>query len=104
MSIFGDYWITDRFRVPGHISLSFGNIELKELIVEKPHCSVDVVMSYACTGCLELPKEIFDSKEFSKEGISPYESNCTWDRDYISCNLEIGSSGSGSPPVTIIHI
>ncbi|CAK1587381.1 unnamed protein product [Parnassius mnemosyne] len=89
MTTFGEKWIMYKQRVAGHVTISFGNVELKELVVEKPHCSVEIVMNYACLSCLELPKVVIASKGLVREGALTYESNCTWDHDLLSCNSQM---------------
>lgn len=89
ITAFGEDWIAYRTRVAGHIGITFGNVELKELIVEKPHCMIDILMKYACTSCLEQPRIILSSSNIKKEGALPFDSNCTWNRDMLSCNYDL---------------
>ncbi|CAB3241801.1 unnamed protein product [Arctia plantaginis] len=89
MEIYGRYWLSYSYRAAGHATLAFGNVELKELIVEKPHCELKAVMSYACEACLEQPRVTIASYNVKTEGALEFESNCTWDRQYLSCNLEM---------------
>lgn len=89
LSIYGEDWLTLKTRVAGHVSISFGNVELKELIVEKPHCEIEPIMTYACTSCLEMPRVVFSSNNLVKEGMMDYSSNCTWNMPQIGCNIEM---------------
>lgn len=83
LSIYGDNWINTKHRVSGNVNIAFGNVDLKELIVKKPHCNIDIVMTYACTYCLEQPIAVLSSHNVF------YESNCTFNKPLLSCNLEM---------------
>lgn len=76
-------------RVSGNVNIAFGNVDLKELIVKKPHCNIDIVMTYACTYCLEQPIAVLSSHNVLSEGSLPYESNCTFNKPLLSYNLEM---------------
>ncbi|CAH2240147.1 jg20694 [Pararge aegeria aegeria] len=86
LKMYNDGWINYRYRSSGHGTISFGKVELKELIVEKPHCIIEVGISYACEACNDQPRATFISKNIKTEGMMDYESNCTWDRSSVSCN------------------
>ncbi|KAL4705237.1 hypothetical protein ACJJTC_011531 [Scirpophaga incertulas] len=89
LKMYNEGWINYRYRSSGHCTITFGNVELKELIVEKPHCSLKVGLSYACEACTEQPRATLISTHVQTEGMLSYESNCTWDRASLSCNIEM---------------
>ncbi|CAH0730953.1 unnamed protein product, partial [Brenthis ino] len=89
LQMYNKGWINYKYRSSGHGTISFGNVELKELIVEKPHCEISVGISYACEACLEQPRATLVSKNLKNEGMMEFESNCTWDRSSVSCNNEM---------------
>lgn len=89
LKMYNEGWINYRYRSSGHGTISFGNVELKELVVEKPHCRIKIGISYACEACLEQPRATLISTNVQTEGMLEYESNCTWDRPSLSCNVEM---------------
>lgn len=74
--------------VKGMTTIMIGNIDIVNLQVIPASCRISVVSTYACDACNQKPYAIFQAYEVKQEGIIPFVSNCTFDRDYLSCNTE----------------
>lgn len=80
--------IEARYRTKALINMLIGNIDINNLHVIPAKCQIDMVMTYACEGCKTKPYVIFKPYKIANQGIVPFESNCTFDSTYISCNPE----------------
>lgn len=77
-----------RYPTRALINLLIGNIDINNLQVIPAKCQIDLVMTYACDGCKTKPYVVFKPYKIINQGIVPFESNCTFDSSYISCNPE----------------
>lgn len=68
------------------IRLLVGNVNLKNLEVINSKCEIDIIGTYACTGCHLESYAVIQSSKIVNEGSLIYNSNCTFDRKYLSCN------------------
>lgn len=65
-----------------------GNVDIVSLDIDRAMCKVDKISSYGCIGCNQKPYVIFKSSSIQKEGIITFESNCTFNKNYLSCTPE----------------
>lgn len=82
------FWLHRYIPVKGAASIMFGNIKLKSLFVEEAYCKLDVAMTKACESCFERPSAIITTSHIRHEGSLDFESNCTWDRSFMSCSRD----------------
>lgn len=68
--------------------VGMGNVDFRNLYIFPSKCKLSVVMTYGCTGCSEDPYIIIQAYDIIQEGILEYNSNCTFDTNYLSCNDE----------------
>ncbi|WBM84620.1 MAG: glycoprotein [hymenopteran phasma-related virus OKIAV228] len=72
--------------VPVTVSISVGNIKFKNLYVEQAMCSINAIYTFGCIGCNLNPYAVLQATSIRTPGIVQYESNCTFDQHYLSCN------------------
>lgn len=67
-----------------------GNVEFNNLQIIPAQCGIEVLLSYkfGCKACTLKPYMIFQSSNIKNRGVLPFESNCTFNRNYLSCNGE----------------
>lgn len=68
------------------INMLIGNIDIRNLQVEKAKCIIESTGTFSCVGCTYEPYAIFQSYNIKSEGIIPFESNCTFNKNYLSCS------------------
>lgn len=83
-----NYFVDVKNKVQGTLTMMLGNIVLNNLHIETAKCEIDVTMTYGCTACTDKPYIVFSSYNIKNEGILPFESNCSFERYYLSCNIE----------------
>ncbi|AJG39296.1 glycoprotein precursor [Wuhan mosquito virus 1] len=88
MNIGSGHVIETNRQISAIVGVLVGNVNLKNLQVEKAQCSLEQIGTYSCTGCAEEPYVILQAHDIKSEGILPIESNCTFAKDYISCSLD----------------
>lgn len=71
------------------VNIMIGNIDLNNLQITPAKCSINLEMTYSCSGCNIRPYAIFRSSGIITEGTVPYDSNCTFTKRYLSCNSEV---------------
>lgn len=76
------------YSVNGLVRVMIGNVRLSSLRVMRPKCKLNIIGTYSCTGCLIKPYAVVQASEISEPGIMDFSSNCTFDRDYLSCSNE----------------
>lgn len=59
-----------------------------DMAVEIGQCDIDVFASFGFTMGNKKPYAVFEATNIKKEGIIDFTSNCTFDRDYLSCKPE----------------
>lgn len=70
------------------INMLIGNVDIRNLQVEKAKCMIESIGTFSCVGCVYEPYAIFQSYNIKSEGIIPFESNCTFDKNYLSCSTQ----------------
>lgn len=66
-------------------SLVFGaNISSISAWVGK--CDIDIISSYGCLSCNQFPYIIYQPSNIEAGGLTPFESNCTFKRNFLTCN------------------
>lgn len=80
--------VVEKQKISATFNLIIGNVDIVSLDIEKAMCHIDKVSSYGCIGCSQKPYVIFKSSSIKKEGIIPFESNCTFNKNYLSCITE----------------
>lgn len=70
------------------IMVTIGNVNFENLFVRQSKCKLRVMSTYGCYGCSQPSYAVIQAYAIESEGILDYESNCTFDRPYISCNSE----------------
>lgn len=65
-----------------------GNINISSLNVKTALCNIEVIDTYGCLGCSKRPYVIFQANSIKEPGIIPFESNCTFNKKYLSCMPE----------------
>ncbi|UPT53727.1 MAG: glycoprotein [Bactrocera latifrons orthophasmavirus] len=75
-------------RVIADVSVMVGNYRFNNLYVQNAMCDIDLITTYSCEACSTMPYAVFQSFNIKKEGTVPFESNCTFDVNHLSCNTE----------------
>ncbi|BEP11643.1 glycoprotein precursor [Anopheles stephensi orthophasmavirus] len=70
------------------INMLIGNVDIRNLQVEKAKCMIESIGTFSCIGCTYEPYAIFQSYNIKSEGIVPFESNCTFNKNYLSCSTQ----------------
>lgn len=70
------------------VMVSIGDADIESLYVMPAKCNIEVIETYGCTGCEQRPFAILMANNIESEGVLSYDSNCTFDRKYLSCNPE----------------
>nr|WQM60714.1 MAG: putative glycoprotein [Phasmaviridae sp.] len=77
------------YKTSTSINVAFGNVELNNLYIENALCKIKKISSFGCIGCDKKSYVVFQAFEIKTNGILPFESNCTFDVNYLSCNQEL---------------
>lgn len=80
--------VEEKRKIVATFNILIGNVDIVSLDIEKAMCSVNKISSYGCIGCNQKPYVIFKASAIKKEGIIPFESNCTFNKNYLSCTPE----------------
>lgn len=80
--------VEEKRKITATFNVMIGNVDIVSLDIEEAVCNVDKISSYGCIGCNQKPYVIFKSNSIKKEGIIPFESNCTFNKNYLSCTPE----------------
>lgn len=81
-----EYMVETKRQVNAIINMLVGNVDIRNLQVEKAQCAIEQIGTYSCTGCSDEPYVVIQSHNIRSEGILPFESNCTFERTFISCS------------------
>ncbi|CAF4950691.1 unnamed protein product [Pieris macdunnoughi] len=81
-------WVSRNEDVTGTVTISFGSVQLKELVVIDAKCRINIIMTSACDGCLDKPFAVMSSDKMTTDGAVEYISNCTWDVPFFQCSNE----------------
>ncbi|QGA87321.1 glycoprotein [Flen virus] len=84
-----DSMIISRHRISPQVRLLIGNVDINNLKITPAHCDILVLSTYACTSCTQRPYVILTARNIKNEGLIPFTSNCTFDRNVISCNPDM---------------
>nr|WCJ14326.1 MAG: glycoprotein [Aedes japonicus bunyavirus 2] len=76
------------YKINGLVRVMIGNVKLNSLRVMRPRCKLTMIGSYSCVGCMIKPYAVIQASEISEPGILEFNSNCTFDTEYISCSQE----------------
>lgn len=68
------------------VSLMFSHSNIKSLEVSNPSCKMAVSYSYGCRECNQNPQVIVSSSDIRQEGMIYFKSNCSFNRQYLSCS------------------
>nr|QRW41723.1 MAG: glycoprotein [Miglotas virus] len=63
-----------------------GNVDIHNLKVSPAHCGIDVLSTFACTGCTLDSYAILQASNIRDEGMLHFVSDCIFDVDYLSCS------------------
>jgi hypothetical protein len=92
-------------RVMGTVQVYTHGRDFQNVYVKKPECKIDLVMTYGCKACNELPYAVFQAYDIKEPGVLPYESNCTFTKNYLSCSQDPFSlTLNGNYPACTIFI
>lgn len=80
--------IETKSMVNANAVITLGNVKFNNLQIMPAQCKVDMILSYGCPACTLKPYAIFQSTNIKNRGILPFESNCTFNKNYVSCNDE----------------
>lgn len=80
--------VVTKSRASASIIITLGNIEFNNLQIIPAQCKLAKVLSYGCQACQIKPYVIFRASNIKNRGILPFESNCTFNKNYLSCNDE----------------
>lgn len=80
-----EHIVEEKRRIVATFNIMIGNVDVVSLNIEKAMCNVNKISSYGCIGCNQKPYVIFKASSIKKEGIIPFESNCTFNKNYLSC-------------------
>lgn len=80
--------VEEKRKIVATFNVLIENVDIVSLDIEKAMCNIDKISSYGCIGCNQKPYIIFKSSSVKKEGIIPFESNCTFNKNYLSCTPE----------------
>lgn len=70
------------------ISLMIVNVDFKRLLIKKGSCNLNFRTSQSCSSCKIRPHAIFVANNIKDEGYIKFNSNCSFDVNYLSCNKE----------------
>lgn len=85
-----EHIVEEKQKIVATFNVLIGNVDIVSLDIEKAMCNVDKISSYGCIGCNQRPYVIFKegikkASSIKKEGIIAFESNCTFNKNYLSC-------------------
>lgn len=81
--------IEEKSMIFATLFLKIGNVDIASANIVKGVCNIlDNVSGFGCTDCNLKPYLIFEANKIQKEGIIPFQSNCTFNKDYLSCATE----------------
>lgn len=83
-----EHIVEEKRRIVATFNVMIGNVDIVSLDIEKAMCNVNKISSYGCIGCNQKPYVIFKASNIKKEGIIPFESNCSFSKSYLSCTPE----------------
>lgn len=81
--------LVSKYRISPQVRLIIGNIDINNLKVSPAHCNINVISTFACTGCTLQSYAVLQADNIKTEGLMPFKSNCTFDRDTVSCNPDL---------------
>lgn len=64
------------------------DMKISSLNIEKAICDIEKIGGYGCIDCKQKPYVVLKANAIQKEGVIPFESNCTFNRNYVSCSPE----------------
>ena len=75
-------------RIPAHrtVALMFSHYNMKSIEVTRPRCNMSIAYSYGCKECNLNPRVIISSSSIAQEGMVYFKSNCSFNKQYLSCN------------------
>ncbi|XP_031624480.1 uncharacterized protein LOC116341510 [Contarinia nasturtii] len=82
------HYIETKHKIRANLKIMIGNVDIANLKYEKANCDIEVVSSYGCIGCNQKPYIIIQANSIKQKGIIPFQSNCTFDQQYLSCSHE----------------
>lgn len=81
-----DYIVRQKISSHKSVSLMFSNKNLKSLEIMRPRCNMSIAYSYGCRECNQNPRVIVSSNSIKQEGMMYFKSNCTFNKQYLSCS------------------
>lgn len=73
----------------GSVTLMMSNVKIDSLFLKRPQCDINVLSTYGCIACEDLPYAIMSASNIKEEGAVQFESNCTFTTSHLSCNPEL---------------
>nr|QYW05744.1 MAG: glycoprotein precursor [Phasmaviridae sp.] len=70
-------------------TIMISNVNIKNLQIIPAQCKINLLMTFACDQCGIRPYIILKCSSIKKTGALPFESNCTFIRNFLSCTPEI---------------
>ncbi|QBK47218.1 glycoprotein precursor [Anopheles triannulatus orthophasmavirus] len=80
------YKVETQRKVSAVVRVLIGNVNLNNLQVERAQCKIEMIGTYSCIGCSQDSYAIFQAHNIKSEGILPFNSNCSFSKDYLSCS------------------
>ncbi|XP_055642406.1 uncharacterized protein LOC129779147 [Toxorhynchites rutilus septentrionalis] len=77
--------IVSRQKVKMQANILVGNVDIHNLKVSPAHCNIEIVTTFACTGCRLDSYVVLQANNIKDEGLLKFVSDCEFDVDYISC-------------------
>lgn len=68
------------------VSMTIGNIDIASLNIKEAKCEIEKLYSYGCTAYNRKPYVIFRAHSIVQSGIIKFISNCTFNKDFLSCS------------------
>ncbi|WBM84616.1 MAG: glycoprotein [hymenopteran phasma-related virus OKIAV227] len=68
--------------------ITLGNVNYRNLFVQKAECNINLDFSYGCIACDENPYVIYTAINIKSEGTMKFESNCSFNTDHLTCSTD----------------
>nr|XP_018900233.1 PREDICTED: uncharacterized protein LOC109032514 [Bemisia tabaci] len=72
----------------GHVRMHFGDADSNEPLRPNGTCKFEFLMSFGCTTCEKSSYLVLKAQNITKEGLMPFQSNCSYGRRTVKCDHE----------------
>lgn len=85
---FNDYQLLSKTYVDSTVQMSVGNIDFKNLYVEPATCNLEILETFGCIGCNQMPYIVIQATQIKTIGSLQIKSNCSFYQKSISCRYD----------------